>query len=52
MVNITDEALERWLKEDIPYMDLTTYLLDIVEKDGEMHFFSRDDCSMRNRGSG
>ena len=44
MVNITDEALERWLKEDIPYMDLTTYLLDIVEKDGEMHFFSRDEA--------
>lgn len=44
MVDITNETLERWLKEDIPYLDLTTYLLDIVEKDGEMLFFSRDEA--------
>lgn len=44
MINITNETLERWLKEDIPYMDLTTFLLEIGSQDGEMHFFSRDEA--------
>lgn len=42
MVNITNDTLERWLKEDIPYLDLTTFLLELGGRDGEMHFFSRD----------
>ena len=38
MFNITNDTLEKWLKEDIPYMDLTTCIMDIGSQNGEMHF--------------
>ncbi len=44
MVNITNDTLEKWLKEDTPYMDLTTFMLNIGSRDGEMHFLSRDEA--------
>ena len=44
MFNITNDTLERWLKEDIPYMDLTTCMMGIGSRNGEMHFFSRDEA--------
>ncbi|MGI6329004.1 MAG: ModD protein [Dethiobacteria bacterium] len=44
MFNITNDTLEKWLKEDIPYMDLTTCIMDIGSQNGEMHFFSRDEA--------
>lgn len=44
MLNITNGMLERWIKEDVPYFDLTTYLLEIGSRDAEMQMFSREDA--------
>lgn len=39
---ITDEAIDRFLKEDVPYMDLTTELLGIGQEPGRIKFISRE----------
>ncbi|NLC51767.1 MAG: ModD protein, partial [Firmicutes bacterium] len=44
MLNITNETLERWLKEDIPYLDLTTFVLGIGNQEGEMQIYSRENA--------
>jgi molybdenum transport protein len=44
MVNITNDTLEGWLKEDVPYFDLTTYVLGIDSQDAEMQIFCREDA--------
>lgn len=44
MIRITDTALEQYLDEDVPYFDLTTHLLGIGEKSGEIEYFTRENC--------
>lgn len=43
MVYIADETVERWIKEDAPYGDLTTWLMGIDEKHGKIEYFSREE---------
>jgi len=40
---IADETLERFIKEDIPYLDLTTLALGIKGKRGEIRFSAREE---------
>ncbi len=42
MVYISDDALERFIKEDVPYIDLTTTMLGIAGKKGRISFVCRD----------
>jgi len=42
MVYVADETLERILKEDVPHLDLTTWLLDIKSQKGSIRYFSRE----------
>ncbi|MZP41821.1 ModD protein [Heliobacterium gestii] len=39
---MTDEAIERLLKEDVPYIDLTSLILGINEQQGLMRFTCRE----------
>lgn len=41
MIYIADETIERWIKEDVPYIDLTTELLGIGALKGKISFTSR-----------
>lgn len=43
MFYIDDRAIERFIKEDVPYMDLTTHLLEIGQQCGVMTFTARED---------
>ncbi|ADY55727.1 modD protein [Syntrophobotulus glycolicus DSM 8271] len=38
---ITDEMIDRLIKEDVPYFDLTTYVLDIGRRKGKIRYTSR-----------
>jgi molybdenum transport protein len=40
---IDDATLDRWIKEDAPFLDLTTHLLGIGERPGRLTFRSRGD---------
>lgn len=42
MVYISDDALERFIKEDVPYIDLTTTMLGIAGKKGRISLVCRD----------
>lgn len=39
---ISDENLERFIHEDVPYLDLTTVLLDIGQTPGKISFAARE----------
>lgn len=39
---VSDEVIDRFIKEDVPYIDLTTLVLGIGEQKGKMQFFSRE----------
>lgn len=41
---ISDELIDRFIKEDVPYIDLTTLVLEIGEQNGSIKFFSREDA--------
>ncbi len=43
MVYIADETIERWMKEDVPYGDLTSWLLEIGQCPGKIQYFSREE---------
>ncbi len=43
MFNLTDAELSEYIKSDLPYFDLTTYLLDSSEKKAKMEIFTRED---------
>ena len=43
---LSDSELERLLEEDIPYGDLTTHLLGIGGKQGEIRFSTRHDTTL------
>lgn len=42
MLYISDETIERWIKEDVPYIDLTTLTLGIGDKLGKIKFKARE----------
>lgn len=44
MVYISDETLDRMIEEDTPYVDLTTWALDIGEKAGRIRYFTREEA--------
>lgn len=41
---ISDELIDRFIKEDVPYLDLTTLVLGISGQKGTIQFFSREDA--------
>ena len=41
---ISDELIDRFIKEDVPYIDLTTLVLGIGGQKGTIQFFSREDA--------
>lgn len=41
---ISDEAIDRFIKEDVPYIDLTTLVLGISGHKGKIQFFSREEA--------
>ena len=44
MLYISDETIEKFIKEDIPYIDLTTLVLDIGKEKGIIKFISRENA--------
>jgi molybdenum transport protein len=42
MVYIADETIEKWMKEDVPYLDLTTWALGIGGIPGKLAYFCRE----------
>ncbi len=42
MIYIADATLERFIKEDVPYLDLTTWGLGIGNAPGKIEFFNRE----------
>lgn len=44
MVRISDSRLEYFMAEDVPYVDLTTAVLGIAHKRGEMEYYTREAC--------
>jgi len=43
-VYIPDSTIEKFIKEDIPYIDLTTLVLGIAGNKGRIQFFCREDA--------
>lgn len=41
---ISDELIDKFIKEDVPYIDLTTLILGIGRQKGKMQFFSRENA--------
>lgn len=41
---ISEELIDRFIKEDVPYVDLTTLVLGIGGQKGKIQFFSREDA--------
>ena len=41
---ISDELIDRFIKEDVPYIDLTTLVLGIGGQKGTIQFFSRENA--------
>ena len=46
MIYISDETIDKLIKEDTPYIDLTTLVLDINDQIGRITFISREDGVM------
>lgn len=44
MIRISDERLEYFVTEDIPYIDLTSLVLGITDCNGQMEYFTREAC--------
>lgn len=44
MIFIPDAVIDALIAEDVPYIDLTTHLLDIGSREGEMAYFTREDA--------
>lgn len=41
---ISDELIDRFIKEDVPYIDLTTLALGISDQKGTIQFFTREEA--------
>lgn len=44
MLYISDETIDKFIKEDIPYIDLTTLVLNIGKEKGNIKFVSRENA--------
>lgn len=44
MLRIPDTRIDEFIAEDVPYVDLTTEILGIGDKPGEMEYYTREDC--------
>ena len=44
MIYIADSYLEQLIKEDIPYIDLTSHLLEIDDVPATINYYTREDC--------
>jgi molybdenum transport protein len=42
MLYIADETIEKWIKEDVPYLDLTAWVLRIGDYPGKMAYYCRE----------
>jgi molybdenum transport protein len=42
MMYIADETIEKWIKEDVPYLDLTTWALGIGDGPGKLTYYCRE----------
>lgn len=42
MIYISDETIDKLIKEDVPYIDLTTLIVGIGNEDGKITFTTRD----------
>jgi molybdenum transport protein len=43
---IADRTIDDWIKEDVPYLDLTTQLLGIGERRGRLAFYTREETTV------
>lgn len=43
MIYISDEGIDRMISEDVPYCDLTTWVLGIGKQPGRMQYFTREE---------
>ena len=41
MIRIPTERIDRFIEEDIPYIDLTSMILGIGDRPGRMEYFTR-----------
>lgn len=46
MIRIADATLDDLIAEDVPYLDLTTHILDIGDTPGRISYFAREDCTL------
>lgn len=44
MLRISDARLDYFIEEDVPYIDLTSEVLEIGEECGEIEYYTREDC--------
>ncbi|MEG1826592.1 MAG: ModD protein [Gordonibacter sp.] len=44
MLRISDARIDSLIAEDVPYIDLTCTVLGIGDEQGEMEYFTREDC--------
>lgn len=43
-MRVSDSRLDYFMTEDVPYVDLTTHILGIAGKRGEMEYYTREAC--------
>lgn len=44
MMYISDQVIDQFIAEDVPYIDLTTWVMGFGEDRGRMVYFTRQDC--------
>ena len=45
MVYISDNIIDAIIKEDMPYSDITTEILEIGKKEGKIFFYARNEVN-------
>ena len=45
-MHISDQTIDRWIEEDVPYLDLTTHLLGIGSQKGRLAFSAREETTV------
>ena len=46
IVRISDTEIDRLIQEDVPYIDLTTHVLQVGAIRGRMEYFTREACTL------
>lgn len=46
MITISDARIDQIIAEDIPYLDLTSHVLNLDDTPGEMTYFTREACTL------